>query len=136
MKALNSFIIERLKLNTQSKLKNWAIEDIKDGDILTFKSPDDPKDLRIFIFGSLEKKSNGLVEIFAHAYYDAYYDIDSPWAASFLGTKSEKILVIKNIYFNEKYFYPSNKEEKEKLFDRINKNHHKWDPIKKEIKKI
>ena len=36
MKTINNFILEKLKLNSQSKLqKEWSIEDAKNGDIIT-----------------------------------------------------------------------------------------------------
>jgi len=129
MKSINNFIIEKLQLNVQSKLKDWTIEDAKEGDIITFKDNDI---YMVFIFYSIEEDDDHSKQIFAYTFYSV--NNDGGWPTEKLGPA---VLAIMNLDKNSKEkFYISTEDEKQLLFNYLKKNKLKWNPYKKEIKKI
>ena len=126
MKTFNSYINEKLKLNSQSQLssKEWTIEDAKDGDIITDNRKYNNSKL-IYIFKKIEKEL-----IFAYCYYD-FEDKE------FRKVDSENLGIrIFTGYKNRFDCWLSTEEEKEEFFEAAAKKGYIWDPIKKELKKI
>ena len=126
-KSINNFILEKLKLNSQSKLKGWSIKDAKDGDVITFEA-DNHK--YIFIFKFLDKNWKHVDHIYGYAHYTVGADyVNFCTAPAILSIASlDKV--------SEENFYLSTEDEKQLLFDMLEKEGYKWDPIKKELKKL
>ena len=128
MKNINNFILEKLKLNSQSKLqKKWSIRDAKDGDVITFEE-DNQKN--IFIFALLEKNWRYVDHIYAHADYTVGKDYVN------LCTGPGVISIASLDKVSEENFYLSTEDEKQLIFDMMKKEGYKWNDKKKEIKKI
>ena len=126
MKSIDNFILEKLKLNPQTKLK-WSIRNAQDGDIITFENNNNK---HIFIFANMEKNWRGVDHIYGHVDYPvgkAYINFCS--GAGLLSLASlDKVA--------EDQFYLSTEAEKRLLFDKLKNGGYTWDNEKKELKKI
>lgn len=129
MKSINNFILERLKLNDQSKIKlsKWSIETAERGDIVT--TLDEGSIKIIFIFKEIDKedddKIRSIAAITVHGAVSRiylYYNRRKPTDYFFIKHDAK--------------FYLSTEEEKQLLFDKLKKEGLKWNPIKKEIEEI
>jgi len=130
MKTINNFILEKLKLNSQSQLqiqKKWSIRDAKDGDVITFEENNNK---HIFIFANLEKNWRYIDHIYGHADHTVGKDYVN------LCTGPGVLSIAPLDKVPEENFQLANENEKQLLFDMIIKEGYKWDNKKKEIKKI
>ena len=135
MKSINNFILEKLKLNSQSKLKGWSIEDAKEGDIITaIRYFEETKYTwkATFIFNNIYEGIIGRKKVNFHCYYiwpeNMFYCHDKYEKGS-IGNVED--------FLNGIYKYGlASESEKRKLFEEIKKAGYTWDPIKKELKKI
>lgn len=128
MKNINNFISEKLKLNSQSKLKplKWSIETAERGDIITI---DEGSKKYVFIFKEVDKEDDDKIRSIA---------------AISIHTALYKIYLYYNPHNQTDYFFTkhdskfrlSTEKEKQLLFNKLKDAHYIWDPIKKEIEKI
>ena len=129
MKSINNFILERLKLNDQSKIKlsKWSIETAEMGDIVT--AIDESSVKIIFIFKEVDKEDGDKIRSIATITVHR-----AAWKIYLYYNHQNK-----NDYFITKHdtkFYLSTEKEKQLLFDKLKKEGLKWNPIKKEIEEI
>jgi len=136
MKTINNFILEKLKLNNQSKLqKDWSIKDVKEGDIITaIRYFEETKYTwkATFIFNNIYKGIDGHKKINFHCYYiwpENRFYYHNKYEKGSIGNAED--------FLNGIYKYGlASESEKRKLFEEIKKTGYAWDPIKKELKKI
>ena len=130
MKSIDNFILEKLKLNPQTKLK-WTINDAKDGDIITVNiSRTHTKNIYIFKCISPEADFNGAPVIRIYGYYNPETDIFAIIPPShYFGT-------LRDVDLKRHICSLSTEEEKQELFKAAAKEGYKWDADKKEFIKI
>ena len=133
MKSIYNFILEKLTLNNQSKLSqkeqsNWSIEDAKDGDIITdYRKYNNSK--LIYIFKKIDREL-----IFAYCYYDFK---EKKFEITGSNSSGMQFGIRFLMGYKHKFdYWLSTEEEKQELFEAAAKNGYKWDPIKKELKKV
>ena len=114
MKSINNFILEKLKLNSQSKLqKTWSIRDAQDGDVIVYDS--------------------GWTCIFKHIhgmFYSSYCFITAD-GEFHMGYEEHDIDAKINGNANL-----ATKEQRNTFFTKIKYAGYEWDDNKKELKKI
>ena len=132
MKSINNFILEKLKLNRQSKLKKeWSIEDAKNGDIITINVVR-VKIKYICIFKCIEpdKDVSETPVIRIYGYYNCvtkYFVIMPP--THYFGN-------LHDVELKRNICSLSTEEEKQKLFEAMKYEGYEWDEKKKELKEI
>jgi len=133
MKNITNFIFEKLKLNSQSKLKHdWTIEDAKEGDIITIQLKEGNK--KIYIFRSIEKVPNiGYKGIKMYCFYDyeeGHFFIIPEDSGSVMGYLKDyedpNVLT----------YWKSTDKEKRIFFDAMKERGYKWNERRKTISKI
>jgi len=129
MKSIYIFILEKLKLNSQSKLKKeWSIEDAKDGDIVTVNtSRTNTKNICIFKCIEPDKDLNGTPVIRIYGHYNCDLDLFSVTPSdNYFGT-------LRDVELKRNICSLSTEKEKQELFEAAAKEGYKWDANKKEF---
>ena len=129
MKTINNFIIEKLKLNAQSKLqKEWSIKDAQKGDIITAQ---EGKVTLAFVFKGIFNtiEYGDVVGISAYYYFCADHNC---------GITKERdesnVGPVKDYLNGTIKAWPSTDEEKNEMFKWMGIEGYKWDENKKEFK--
>ena len=131
MKQLNNFIIEKLKINSKSKINvkdpdKWTINDAEDGDIVSWNG-----DTLLFIYKCLNSGDNKVSSapdnsiVFHAAWICDSRNILDIGIDTGVGDTSKPHL-----------FKLASEDMCEKFYKELNKKGYKWDNIKKEIVKL